>query len=147
MRDDWFSKSNPRFWLTLLTGIAIGALAVGCSPRATIEAHDTETVKVPGPTVTVTRTIRTVPQSCLDMVRVGLQVQKDIDTITDAAQRMHDIGNQMYVAISTKDLAAINSADAAQHQLNNQLSEARTDLYNARPFLAKAQASCKAETK
>lgn len=110
------------------------------------------TVPVPGPTVTVTKTVyvdkpvqvATFPADCMEAIQTVTKMQDSLATVTSASGKQTDILSAAHVAILTRDIRGLTRAGNDQNQLKNDTSDARRSVSEAMDSLMPALDRCNA---
>lgn len=104
----------------------------------TVTVHD----KAPKPK---TIKVRDVPEACIQALDLIERVNKPIDEYTSATQRQIDLGHDAYTAAAQRDVKKINDVLDRQNKFNNNLSNARGEIYEKRELLDTAMKTCRTD--
>lgn len=130
------------------------SVVLGIWIHSGLTAHQpaSNTVAVPAPTVTVTKTVYrdkpvqvpTMPEDCARAVQLIIKMQDPIATVTSSGSRQSDILSEAHVAILSKDVSGLTKAGSDQNQLLNEVSGARRDVNDGMADLSAALDHCNA---
>jgi len=124
-------------------GVSVGSPAaqepVNMAPSMPVVAS-------PAPqTVTVDRPVPTYPASCTMAFDTLSKLYPDLEIVIDSSQKQITINNQAYVAITSKDTAAITKATSDQYELKRSVSHSTLQLQDMLTRLQAQLDQCKVD--
>lgn len=123
----WTVGNTVAMLVLMILSCACGGWIFHGSPSPTSITSGTSVTDAPRPvktvTVTATRTIAAVPESCQAAMQYTQEILPYVGKILNAATPTIEALQDAYVAVAQKDYAAINRAQTKMHNIEISLSE------------------------